>query len=163
MNSRLLVSVAKGNLHQRQNGVVALLRALECQQVIIRAARAGREFTTDGWTAIVNRAATRRRIKKLTSLAKNRVGLPSQNLLALPGGCKAALRSFEVDIEVIGQPSNIALGHLHALVNRAAVRRTFRTVIVTQCWGLTSCPGSFFIYYSPVIDLCAANYLRLDF
>src|SRR5213075_1165200 len=94
------------------------------------ASRAGREFAADGWPALVDRAATRRWIEKLASLAEDRVRLSTQDLLALPGCRKSALRSFKINTKVIGEPVYVTPGNLNSFVNRATVCGTLRAVVV---------------------------------
>ena len=126
----LLMSVPKSYLHQRHDGVVALLRALEGQQIIICASRASRELAAGGRTALVDRAAARRRIKKLTGLAEDRIRLPSQNLLTLPGGGVSSLGGFKINTKVIGESLYVTPVNLNSFVNRATISGTLRAVVV---------------------------------
>ena len=129
-NLTLFIAVSKGYLYQRQDGLIALLRTLEGQQIIICASCAVRKFAADGRPPLVDRAATRRRIEKLTSFPKDGVGLSLQNVFALPGCRETALCSFNIDPKIVGEPVYITLGYLNSLIDRAAVGRTLRAVVV---------------------------------
>src|SRR5437762_14306182 len=93
----LLLTVAKSDLHQRQNRVVTLLRALERQQVIIRATGAGRELATYFRPAVVYGAPALDRIENLAGLSEDRVGLAPQYLFPLPRGRVSFLRRFIIN------------------------------------------------------------------
>jgi len=146
----LLIAVAKSYLHQRQYSIVALLRTLKDQQIIIRAARASRELATHRRASLVDGATTGYRIEKLAGLSENRISLAAQDLLALPRRRETTLRGFIVDAKIVGQPADITPGHLHALVNGATVRGAFRTVVVAHgCCLFSYRPG--LVLRSPII------------
>ena len=130
MFSRLFLAVSKGDLHQRHYGVIPLLAAFKCQQVVIGAARARRKFATDLRAREIDSALARLRIEKLAGLAEDRIGFSPQNLLAFPGGGETLLGRRKIYTEVIRQAFDVALGNLNALVDRATIRRTLRTVVV---------------------------------
>src|SRR5262249_3761741 len=131
----LFVSVAKSDLHQRHDGIIALLAALEGQQVIVGAARARRKLAADRRAAVVNRAAAGCGIEKFAGFTEDRIRFSAQYLFALPGGRIAPLRGFVINPEVVCQPANVAPGHLNPLVNRATIGRTFGTVVIARRCG----------------------------
>ena len=109
-----------------------MLAALKCQQIVIGAARARRKFATDLRAREIDSALARLRIEKLAGLAEDRIGLSPQNLLAFPGGGETLLGRRKIYAKVIRQAFDVALGNLNALVDRATIRRTFRTVVITS-------------------------------
>ena len=135
MVARLFPTVSKGDLHQRHYGVIPLLAAFKCQQVVIGAARARGKFATDLRAREIDSALARLRIEKLAGLAEDRIGFSPQDLLTLPGCAEAPLGSRKIYPEVIRQAFDVAFGNLNALVDRATIRRTFRTVVVTSCFN----------------------------
>src|SRR5262245_55954384 len=128
----LFVSIAKSNLHERQGRGVILLTALKGEQVIVRATLARRKFPTRQRPPVVNRAPTRFRIEEPARLAENRIFFAAQNLLALPGFSEALFCGGIVNREMARQTLDVTRRHPHALVNRATVRGTTRTVVVTS-------------------------------
>jgi hypothetical protein len=80
----------------------------------------------------IDSALARLRIEKLARLAEDRIGFSPQNLLILPGCGEAFLGRSKIHPEVIRQAFDVAPGNLNALVDRATIRRTFRTVVVTS-------------------------------
>jgi len=76
-------SVAERNLHERYDVGIALLLLFKFEQVVIRAALGVGELTANSRTRVVNGAASRFEIEKMTGLAEQRVGLASQHALLL--------------------------------------------------------------------------------
>jgi hypothetical protein len=137
----LLIAVSKCNLHEWYYRIIALLDAFELQHVVVSATRPGREVAANQRARVIDGATARGRVKKLTSFAKDRVSLSPQYLLALPGGCEFSLSRFNINTEVIRQAFDVALGNLHSIVDRTAVRRTFRTIVITPFGFGRSHPG----------------------
>jgi len=109
-----------------------LLAALKCQQVVVGAAGARGKFATDLWAREIDGALARLRVEKPAGLAENRICLSPQNLLAFPGCGETLLGSRKIHIEMIRQAFDVALGNLNALVDRATIRRTLRTIVVAS-------------------------------
>jgi hypothetical protein len=126
------VTVSKSNLHQRQNSIIALLAAFKLQQVIVSAALARRKLPAGKWPRIVDRTHTFDGIEKLAGFTENRIGFAPENALALPGRRETFLRGLEIHCKVPGQSLDITRGDLHALVDRTAIARTLRAVVVTS-------------------------------
>jgi hypothetical protein len=128
----LLIAVSKRNLHERYYRIIALLDPLELQHVVVGATDPIRKVPANQRSRVIDRALARGGIKEFARFAENRVGLSPQYLLALPGGCEFSLSRFNVNAEVARQAFDVALCHLHSIVDRTAVRRTFRAVVITS-------------------------------
>ena len=128
----LVIAITKRNLHQRQNCRVTLLAALEREQVIVSATLTRGKLTTCERPRAINRAATGFGIKKLARFAEDGILFAAQNLLALPGCGETLFGDGVINREMSRQAFDVARRDLHALVDRAAVRRTARTVVVTS-------------------------------
>src|SRR6266850_4088125 len=127
-----LMAVAKCNLHQRHDRIVALLALLKGKEVIVSAPGAPRKFAADQRPRMIDRAAAGIRIKELAGLAENRIGLAPQYLLALPGSSELFLRLLNFDTKMFRQPFDVARGNLHSIVDRATVGRTLSTIVVAS-------------------------------
>lgn len=76
-------SVAERNLHEGYDVRIALLLLFKLEEIVVRAALGVRELTTNSGTRMVNSAASRFQIEKVTSLPQQRVGFASQHTLLL--------------------------------------------------------------------------------
>ena len=132
------MAVAKCDLHQWYDGIVALLDSFKGKQVIVSATGASREFAADQRPRMIDRATARSRIKELAGLAENRIGFAPQYLLALPGSRELFLRLLNFDAKVFRQPFDVARRNLNSIVDRAAVSRTLSTVVVAS-FSFVSC------------------------
>src|SRR5262249_55505886 len=124
------MAVPKGDLHQRNHALVALLDALELQQVVIGTARVRGKVTTDPRARIINRALPRLRIQELTGFAEDRVSLLAQDALSLVGLGESRQRGLSLNLKMPGNAFDITSINLDPLVNRATIRGAFRAVVV---------------------------------
>src|SRR6267143_1890076 len=144
------MAVAKCDLHQWYDCIVALLDSFKGKQVIVSATGASREFAADQRPRMIDRATARIRIKELAGFAENRIGFAPQYLLALPGSSELFLRLLNFDTKMFRQPFDVARGNLHSIVDRATVCRTPSAIVVAS-FSFGSCHPWF------------AHYRLLDF
>src|ERR1041384_3649824 len=125
----LLHVIAKRNLHERHDRLVVLMSALKLNQVVISTTRALWIFATDRRPRVIDRATARLRIEKLAGFAEDRIAFAPEHRLVLPHSRVTSLRHFIGDIEVPRQPFDVALRHLHAVVDRTTISRALRAVV----------------------------------
>ena len=112
-----LVSVAKRNFNERYNIHVVLLLALKLQQVVVGAANRIGIFAANCRARVIDRAAARFRIQKLTSLAEQRISFASEHALFRIHLGEARRCLFLSNTKMLSQPADIAGCDLDSFVD----------------------------------------------
>ncbi len=120
---------AEGDLKQRKHIYVVLLFALKLQHVVVRAARTPRILAADFRARVIDRAAARLMIKKHASVhVEKLVVRAAQHALAGVHLRVTTDRGFNRNAEMLGEAIDVALRHLHTLIDGTTEGRAFRAI-----------------------------------
>lgn len=97
------------------------MRAFEFDQVVVGAPFGGGKLVANGGACVINPTLARIGIKKLAGLSEDRIRLAAQHTFVVINPCEPLLGHLITYAEVSRQTIHIALGDLHALVDRTTV------------------------------------------